>query len=75
MAADHIRYFAGWVTKIEGATIPEGYVALGRDEGATVVAGGGRPDGLDRGFFVEPTVLTGVLDLYLETKTVWINVG
>ncbi|GEL24272.1 aldehyde dehydrogenase [Pseudonocardia sulfidoxydans NBRC 16205] len=31
------------------------------DEGATIVAGGpGRPDGLDTGYFVRPTVLAGV---------------
>jgi acyl-CoA reductase-like NAD-dependent aldehyde dehydrogenase len=80
----------------------ERHVALARAEGATVVAGGGRPADLDGGYFVEPTVLTGVgndagavdaaapfggfkdsgygrehgsaaLDLYLETKTVWVN--
>ncbi|MFG2114784.1 aldehyde dehydrogenase family protein [Streptomyces sp. NPDC048718] len=37
----------------------EGYVSLGRDEGARVVAGGERPDGpgLERGFYVAPTLL------------------
>jgi betaine-aldehyde dehydrogenase len=34
----------------------EGYIASGRDEGARVTVGGGRPTGLDRGWFVEPTV-------------------
>ena len=34
----------------------EGYIAKGRAEGARVTVGGGRPSGLDRGFFVEPTV-------------------
>ncbi|GHB04950.1 aldehyde dehydrogenase family protein [Streptomyces termitum] len=34
----------------------EGYVELGRKEGARVVAGGGRP-ALDRGFYVAPTLL------------------
>jgi acyl-CoA reductase-like NAD-dependent aldehyde dehydrogenase len=38
----------------------EAYVALARSEGATVVAGGGRPGGLEGGYFVEPTVLAGV---------------
>ena len=37
----------------------EGYVAIGRDEGAEVMAGGGRPDHLERGFYVEPTLLAG----------------
>jgi betaine-aldehyde dehydrogenase len=30
------------------------------DRGATLVTGGGVPDGLDRGYFFAPTVLTGV---------------
>uniref|UniRef100_A0AAU3H5M2 NADP-dependent succinic semialdehyde dehydrogenase n=1 Tax=Streptomyces sp. NBC_01401 TaxID=2903854 RepID=A0AAU3H5M2_9ACTN len=29
-------------------------------KGATVLCGGGRPEGLDRGWFHEPTVLTGI---------------
>ena len=38
----------------------ESYVALGRQEGATVVVGGGRPASQPTGWFVEPTVFTGV---------------
>lgn len=34
----------------------EHYIAAGRAEGGRVVVGGGRPDGLDDGFFVQPTV-------------------
>jgi acyl-CoA reductase-like NAD-dependent aldehyde dehydrogenase len=34
----------------------EGYVAAGRDQGGTVVAGGERPD-LNRGFYVAPTLI------------------
>ncbi len=41
-----------------------GYVEIGRREGATVAAGGGRPDNLPahlaKGNFVQPTVLTNV---------------
>lgn len=37
-----------------------GYIDIGRSEGAEVVAGGGRPAGLDGGYFVEPTIFTGV---------------
>ena len=37
-----------------------GYIAKGVDEGATLAAGGGRPDHLDRGWFVEPTVFGNV---------------
>jgi aldehyde dehydrogenase (NAD+) len=36
------------------------YIDAGRNQGARVVAGGGRPKGLDKGFFVEPTVLANV---------------
>jgi betaine-aldehyde dehydrogenase len=38
----------------------ENYIALGRDEGAEVVVGGGRPPHLERGWYVEPTLFTGV---------------
>jgi acyl-CoA reductase-like NAD-dependent aldehyde dehydrogenase len=38
----------------------EGYIAAGRAEGAHVACGGGRPRGLDKGFYVEPTVFTDV---------------
>ncbi len=38
----------------------EGYVAAGRAEGARIACGGGRPKGLDKGFYVEPTVFTDV---------------
>ncbi|NLV54204.1 MAG: aldehyde dehydrogenase [Acidimicrobiales bacterium] len=34
----------------------EEYIASGREQGARVTTGGGRPAGLDRGWFVEPTV-------------------
>ncbi|MDR7166908.1 acyl-CoA reductase-like NAD-dependent aldehyde dehydrogenase [Nocardia kruczakiae] len=38
----------------------ESYLEIGRNEGAKIAVGGGRPAGLDRGWFVEPTVFTGV---------------
>jgi aldehyde dehydrogenase (NAD+) len=38
----------------------EGYIAAGSDEGAKVTTGGGRPDGLDRGWYVEPTLFANV---------------
>jgi acyl-CoA reductase-like NAD-dependent aldehyde dehydrogenase len=38
----------------------EGYIASGKAQGARVVVGGGRPDGLDSGYFVEPTIFAGV---------------
>ncbi|MGD9621689.1 MAG: aldehyde dehydrogenase [Mycolicibacterium sp.] len=38
----------------------EGYIQKGLDEGARLVTGGGRPDGLDSGWFVQPTVFADV---------------
>ena len=38
----------------------EQYIACGREEGATVLVGGGRPADLQHGWFVEPTIFTGV---------------
>ncbi|TNE85887.1 MAG: aldehyde dehydrogenase [Deltaproteobacteria bacterium] len=41
----------------------EGYIALAREEGGTLVAGGGRtavPAALAGGYYVEPTVVTGL---------------
>ena len=38
----------------------EGYLEAGRKEGARVVVGGGRPAGIDTGWFVEPTVFADV---------------
>ncbi len=38
----------------------EGYIAKGIADGATLAAGGGRPDDLDRGWFVRPTVFGNV---------------
>ncbi|PZM10897.1 aldehyde dehydrogenase family protein [Rhizobium tubonense] len=37
------------------------YIALGSEEGATVITGGeGRPAGMESGYFVRPTVFSGV---------------
>jgi len=38
----------------------EGYIEKGRAEGGRVVAGGGRPEDLDRGWFVQPTIFADV---------------
>jgi betaine-aldehyde dehydrogenase len=38
----------------------EGYIKTGVAEGARVAAGGGRPPGFDRGWYVRPTVMAGV---------------
>lgn len=38
------------------------YIEVGRDEGATVLTGGGRPDGMNAGYYVAPTIFTGVTE-------------
>ncbi|MEV4240322.1 MULTISPECIES: aldehyde dehydrogenase [unclassified Nocardia] len=38
----------------------EGYIAMGKEEGARLVLGGGRPADVDRGWFVEPTIFADV---------------
>ena len=39
----------------------QGLIKKGIDEGATLVAGGpGRPEGLDKGYYVKPTVFANV---------------
>jgi acyl-CoA reductase-like NAD-dependent aldehyde dehydrogenase len=38
----------------------ESYIAVGRQEGAHLASGGGRPAHLDRGYFIEPTVFANV---------------
>lgn len=38
----------------------EQLIAKGKEEGATLASGGGRPAHLDRGFFIEPTVFANV---------------
>ncbi|PPJ25685.1 aldehyde dehydrogenase [Nocardia nova] len=38
----------------------ESYIAKGRGDGARITSGGGRPAGLDAGWFVEPTIFADV---------------
>ncbi len=47
---------------ISGAQLDrvEAHVSAALDDGATLAAGGRRPAGLDKGFYFEPTILTGV---------------
>ena len=36
------------------------YIDIAKKEGAKLACGGGRPDGMDKGYFVKPTIFTGV---------------
>ena len=38
----------------------EGYIAAGREAGAKVAVGGGRPPVAENGYYVEPTIFTEV---------------
>lgn len=50
----------------------EGYIAAGREGGATIACGGGRPAGLDKGYFIEPTVFTGVtMDMKIAQEEIF----
>jgi aldehyde dehydrogenase (NAD+) len=46
----------------------EGYIRLAEQEGARVAIGGGRPAGLDRGWYVEPTILVGADNSMRSTR-------
>jgi len=47
----------------------EKLIRVGEEEGARVVCGGKRPVGLDRGYFVEPTLFTGVDNAMTVART------
>ncbi|GAC49172.1 putative aldehyde dehydrogenase [Gordonia aichiensis NBRC 108223] len=42
----------------------ESYIAKGKGDGAKIAAGGGRPQALDQGWFVEPTIFADVDNNY-----------
>jgi acyl-CoA reductase-like NAD-dependent aldehyde dehydrogenase len=46
----------GPVIREERRAAIEEYIAVGKEQGAKLVAGGGRPAGLEKGYFLEPTV-------------------
>ena len=50
-----------------------GYMHIGKDEGATAVAGGSAPD--RPGYFVEPTVFTGTNDMRVAREEIFGPVG
>jgi aldehyde dehydrogenase (NAD+) len=52
--------------------IIQDYIQKGLDEGATLVAGGlGRPDGIDKGWFVKPTVFAGTNDMVIAREEIF----
>jgi betaine-aldehyde dehydrogenase len=52
--------FCGPLVSERQRTRVEGYIASGREQGARVAIGGGRPKGLPVGWYVEPTVFADV---------------
>jgi acyl-CoA reductase-like NAD-dependent aldehyde dehydrogenase len=49
----------------------ESYVESGLEQGATLVTGGKRPAGLERGFFYEPTVFIGRNDMRIAQEEIF----
>jgi aldehyde dehydrogenase (NAD+) len=49
----------------------EGYVKSGIEQGAELVTGGKRPDGLERGFFFEPTVFIGTNEMRIAQEEIF----
>ncbi|MCE7795201.1 aldehyde dehydrogenase family protein [Sphingobium sufflavum] len=48
------------------------YIQKGLDEGAQLIAGGlGRPDGLDTGWYVRPTVFVGTNDMVIAREEIF----
>lgn len=52
--------------------IIQGYIQKGLDEGAELIAGGlGLPEGLDKGFYVKPTVFVGTNDMVIAREEIF----
>jgi acyl-CoA reductase-like NAD-dependent aldehyde dehydrogenase len=54
------KVMLGPVIRPERRAAIEAYIASGRAQGAELAAGGGRPAGIERGWFVEPTIFANV---------------
>jgi aldehyde dehydrogenase (NAD+) len=52
--------------------IIQDYIQKGLDEGAQLIAGGlGRPEGLDKGWYVRPTVFVGTNDMVIAREEIF----
>lgn len=52
--------------------IIQGYIEKGLEEGAKLIAGGpGKPDGLDKGFYVKPTVFVGTNQMVIAREEIF----
>lgn len=52
--------------------IIQDYIQKGLDEGAQLIAGGlGRPEGLDKGWYIKPTVFVGTNDMVISREEIF----
>jgi acyl-CoA reductase-like NAD-dependent aldehyde dehydrogenase len=49
----------------------EARIAGGKNEGAELIAGGGRPEHLEKGFYVEPTLFTGTNQMEITREEIF----
>jgi aldehyde dehydrogenase (NAD+) len=54
------RTHIGPHTSAEQLAKSQSYIELGRQSGATLLTGGGRPENLDKGYYIQPTVFRDV---------------
>lgn len=72
VGSPHADVAMGPVVSKSQWNIIQDYIQKGLDEGSTLVAGGlGRPDGLDRGYFVKPTVFTCTNDAVIAREEIF----